>query len=137
MSAPVLTPYTTTLTDAARRRGIRVTMINPDPELPLFTLSREGRSVRCFNALTDLVGSATFNLLNNKRACHAWLRRARVPVPAQVPCDDARPEAALEFLRRHAPVVVKPCAQWGGRGGGSERAESLWRECAPKDYRSL
>ncbi len=111
-----LTPYTTTLTDEARRRGIRVALVNPDPDLPIFDLSRGGVTVRCFNALTDRVGAATYHLVNNKRACHTWLARQRVPVPAQLAFDDQAPAAALDFLRRHAPVVVKPCMQWGARG---------------------
>ncbi len=112
----MLTPYTTTLTDEARRRGIRVKLVNPDPNLPIFDLSRDGKTVRCFNALTDLVGAATYHLVNNKRACHAWLARRRLPVPAQLAYDDAHAGDALAFLRDHAPVVVKPCMQWGGRG---------------------
>jgi D-alanine-D-alanine ligase-like ATP-grasp enzyme len=112
----MLTPYTTTITDEARRRGIRVALVNPDPDLPIFDLSRNGKTVRCFNALTDLVGAATYHLVNNKRACHAWLARRRISVPAQLAYDDAHPDAALAFLRDHAPVVVKPCMQWGGRG---------------------
>ena len=112
----MLTPYTTTITDEAKRRGIRVTIINDDPDLPVFDLSKGGRSVRCFNALTDLVGAATYHLVNNKRACHNWLARRRIPVPAQLAYRDAESEAALDFLRKHAPVVVKPCMQWGGRG---------------------
>lgn len=112
----MLTPYTTTITDEARRRGIRVALVNPDPDLPVFDLSRDGTTVRCFNALTDLVGAATYHLVNNKRACHAWLVRRRISVPAQLAYDDAHPDAALAFLRDHAPVVVKPCMQWGGRG---------------------
>ncbi len=111
-----LTPYTTTITDEAERRGIRVEFLNADPDWPVFTLSRAGRTVRCFNALTDLVGSATFNLLNNKRACHAWLAGQGLPVPAQMPYADNNTAAHLEFLRAHAPIVVKPCSQWGGRG---------------------
>lgn len=111
-----LTPYTTTITDEAERRGIRVEFLNSDPEWPIFTLSRAGRTVRCFNALTDLVGAATFNLLNNKRACHAWLAGQGFPVPVQLPYADNNIAANLEFLRSRAPLVVKPCSQWGGRG---------------------
>jgi D-alanine-D-alanine ligase-like ATP-grasp enzyme len=40
----------------------------------------------------------------------------RIPVPAQTAYDDASPENALAFLKAYAPIVVKPCAQWGGRG---------------------
>ena len=111
-----LTPYTTTLTDAAKRRNIRVKMINPDPDLPIFDLSKAGKTIRCFNALTDLVGAATFHLVNNKRACHAWLAALRIPVPAQCAVDDAHPDVAEAFLQQYAPIVVKPCMQWGGRG---------------------
>jgi D-alanine-D-alanine ligase-like ATP-grasp enzyme len=111
-----LTPYTTTLTDAAKRRNIRVKMINPDPDLPIFDLSKAGKTIRCFNALTDLVGAATFHLVNNKRACHAWLDALRIPVPAQLAYCEAHLEEAVAFLQQHAPIVVKPCMQWGGRG---------------------
>lgn len=111
-----LTPYTTTLTDEARRRGIRVTMLNEDPDWPIFELCRDGNTVRCFNALTDRVGAATFHLLNNKRACHAWLSKLGVPVPRQLAYEDAHAADAVAFLKRHAPVVVKPCSQWGANG---------------------
>jgi len=122
-----VTPYTTTLTDEALRRGILVTMINPDPDLPIFDLSRDGKAVRCFNALTDRVGAATYHLVNNKRACHTWLASRRIAVPAQFAYDDARLADALRFLREHAPIVVKPCMQWGGRGisMGVRTAEDL------------
>jgi len=113
---PAFSLYTTTLTDEAKRRGIRVAFINPDPDLPVFDLSKDGKTVRCFNALTDLVGAATYHLVNHKRACHDWLMRHRIPVPAQTLYDDKHSDAALAFLRLHAPVVVKPCMQWGGRG---------------------
>jgi len=114
--APTLTPYTTTLTDEAQRRGIRVEMIHADPDLPIFDLVRGSTRVRCFNALTDRVGAATFHLLNSKRACHAWLVQRRIPVPAQLAYDESDPKAAFAFLKQHAPVVVKPCSQWGARG---------------------
>ena len=112
----MLTPYTTTLTDEAQRRGIRVEMIHADPDLPIFDLVRDSTRVRCFNALTDRVGAATFHLLNSKRACHAWLAQRRMPVPAQLAYDESAPQVALAFLKQYAPVVVKPCSQWGARG---------------------
>lgn len=111
-----LTPYTTTITDEAERRGIRVEFLHRDPDWPIFDLGMGNRKVRCFNALTDLVGSATFNLLNNKRACRQWLASLGFPVPAQMPYADNDTAANLDFLRKHSPLVVKPCSQWGGRG---------------------
>jgi len=115
-TGPVLTPYTTTLTDEAARQGIRVTWIHLDPDLPIFDVSKNGTTIRCFNALTDRVGAATYHLVNNKRACHAWLASHNIPVPAQHLVDDAHPETMRRFLKRYAPIVVKPCMQWGGRG---------------------
>ena len=112
----ILSVYTTTLTDEAQRRGIRVTLVNPDPDMPVFDLSKDGKTVRCFNGLTDLVGAATYHLVNSKRACHDWLACRRIPVAAQCPYDDKHQEAAFAFLSEHAPLVVKPYTQWGGRG---------------------
>ena len=112
----MLTPYTTTLTDEAANRGIPVTMINGDPDWPIFDLHLPGGPLRCFNALTDLVGAATYHLVNNKRSCHVWLADRGIPVPAQIAWSDRSPAEAEAFLSRYAPIVVKPCMQWGGRG---------------------
>ena len=106
------TVYTTTLTRAARQRGIRIRVL--DSSLPVFELSRGTERVRCFNALTDRVGAATFHLTQNKHAANQFLRRCGFPVPAQKKYVDW-PQAE-RFLRRHRSIVVKPCAQWGGRG---------------------
>ncbi|MCX6997563.1 MAG: hypothetical protein NTV49_10865 [Kiritimatiellaeota bacterium] len=106
------TVYTTTITRAARRRGIRVRVL--DDTLPVFELRQGGRSVRCYNALTDRVGAATFHLAQNKHAANRLLHRHGFPVPAQeLFVDFAR---ARRFLARHRALVVKPAAQWGGRG---------------------
>jgi D-alanine-D-alanine ligase-like ATP-grasp enzyme len=104
--------YTTTITDEARRRGIRVAVI--DPVAPIFVLSHGGRRVRCYNALTDRVGAVTFHMAQNKRLANAFLAGRGFPVPAQIPAGDR--EAARRFLRTYGRVVVKPCTQWGGRG---------------------
>jgi D-alanine-D-alanine ligase-like ATP-grasp enzyme len=106
------TVYTTTITTEARRRGIRVEVI--DPELPLFVLRHGRRAVRCFNALTDRVGAATFHLAQNKHSANRFLRQHGFPVPAQELYRNR--SQADRFLARHRSVVVKPCTQWGGRG---------------------
>jgi D-alanine-D-alanine ligase-like ATP-grasp enzyme len=104
--------YTTTITRAARARGLQVAVL--DPSQPVFELSRGRDAVRCFNALTDRVGAATFFLANHKHAANQFLRRHGFPVPAQLKFGDLA--AADKFLARHKHVVVKPCMQWGGRG---------------------
>ena len=104
--------YTTTITRAARARGLRVTVL--DSSQPIFELRRGREAVRCYNALTDRVGAATFFLANHKHAANQFLRCNGVSVPAQLKFSDFA--AAEKFLARHKPIVVKPCMQWGGRG---------------------
>jgi D-alanine-D-alanine ligase-like ATP-grasp enzyme len=108
----VNTLYTTTITDEARRRGIRIAVI--DPVAPIFTLRHAGRSVRCYNALTDTIGAVTFLMGQNKRLANTFLKQNGFPVPDQALFTDW-PDAE-RFLRRHRAIVVKPCTQWGGRG---------------------
>lgn len=104
--------YTTTITDEAARRGISVEVL--DPGLPVFLLSKGDRSIRCFNALTDKVGAATFHLAQDKRALNGFLKARGFSVPEQ----DAMLSLAQAsaFMRRHDGIVVKPAREWGGRG---------------------
>ena len=104
--------YTTTITAAARRRGIGIEVI--DPLTPIFVLAYKGRQVRCYNALTDRVGAVTFHMTQNKRLANLFLKKSGFPVPDQIPF--VGPDVARRFLRRHGSIVVKPCTQWGGRG---------------------
>lgn len=104
--------YTSTIIGAARARGLHVTVL--DPALPIFELRRGARKVRCYNALTDRVGAATFFLANHKHATNRFLHRRGLPVPDQIKFTNFA--AAQKFLARHHSIVVKPCLQWGGRG---------------------
>ena len=104
--------YTTTITRAARARGLRVAVL--DPAQPIFELRRGRKVVRCYNALTDRLGAATFFLANHKHAANRFLRRHRLPVPDQIKFSTFA--VAQKFLARHRSIVVKPCMQWGGRG---------------------
>ncbi|MBM4309349.1 MAG: hypothetical protein FJ119_00150 [Deltaproteobacteria bacterium] len=112
ISDPMLSPYTTTITDEARRRGIEVRVI--DASVPVFELCHGLCSVRCYRSLTDRVGAVTFHVTQNKYLAGRFLRARGFPVPEQeLYTDFAR---ALRFLEQHASIVVKPCTQWGARG---------------------
>ncbi len=104
--------YTTTITDEAARRGISVEAL--DPGLPVFLLSKGNRSVRCFNALTDKVGAATFHLAQDKRALNGFLKARGFSVPEQEALVSL--PQAVSFMRRHNGIVVKPAREWGARG---------------------
>jgi D-alanine-D-alanine ligase-like ATP-grasp enzyme len=104
--------YTTTITKAAQKRGIRI--IVHDPVLPIFELSFGGKSVRCYNGLTDHTGAATFHLAQDKGAANRFLHDHGFHVPAQQGYIDFK--QALSFLEQQEQIVVKPVSQWGGRG---------------------
>ena len=104
--------YTTTITTEARRRGIGIRVL--DPVTPIFELRHGRRRIRCYNALTDRVGAATFHLAQNKASANHFLRQHGFPVPDQELFQDLA--QANRFLARHRSIVVKPCQQWGGRG---------------------
>lgn len=104
--------YTTTITDEARKHGISVEVL--DEHMPVFILRKGGKSVRCFNALTDRVGAASFVMAQNKKAANSFLRKCGIPVPLQESFVDFK--KAIRFLKKYKSIVVKPSTQWGGRG---------------------
>lgn len=116
------TVYTTTITREARRRGIRVRVI--DRETPIFILAHGARRIRCFNALTDRVGAVSYLLSQDKCLAHRFLAKRGFPVPAQVKFTGWK--AARAFFRKHRCLVVKPCREWGGRG--ISVAVTRWKE---------
>jgi len=52
--------------------------------------------------------------MQNKYLAGRFLREHRFPVPPQK--RHTNYNNALEFLKQHGTIVVKPCAQWGARG---------------------
>jgi len=109
---PMLSPYTTTITNEARRRGITVHVV--DASVPIFELCHGSTTIRCYRSLTDCVGAVTFHLTQNKYLAGCFLRKHGFPVPPQKLYENLN--QALEFLKHNSPIVVKPCAQWGARG---------------------
>ena len=63
-------PYTTTITDEAVKRGIRVEVI--DPDTPIYNLVYKHRKIRCCRSLTDRVGAITFQLTQNKYLANSF-----------------------------------------------------------------
>ena len=109
---PMLSPYTTTITNEALRRGITVRVI--DASVPIFELCHGSSTIRCYRSLTDRVGAVTFHLTQNKYLAGRFLRDHGFPVPAQELY--ANFNQARGFLEQHRRIVVKPCMQWGARG---------------------
>lgn len=104
--------YTSTIINAAKKRGIGIEVI--DSQLPVFALSYGEKTVRCYNGLTDDVGAATFHLAHDKGAANRFLKNFGFPVPGQqVVTTFAK---ALAFMELYESIVVKPVSQWGGRG---------------------
>ena len=105
-------PYTTTITDEAKKRGISVEVI--DPDTPIYNLVHKGKKIRCCRSLTDRVGAITFQLTQNKHLANSFLRKHGFSVPAQELFQNY--QKAEIFLKRLKNIVVKPCSQWGARG---------------------
>lgn len=104
--------YSQVILDEARQRGVEVEIL--DPERNLFVLTHGGRSVRCWESLTDLTSAFTFHLCSDKSLTCELLRRAGLPVPAAVLVTEGR--QARGFLADHGAVVVKPLVGEQGRG---------------------
>ena len=105
-------PYTTTITDEAVKRGIRVEVI--DPDTPIYNLVYKGKKIRCCRSLTDRVGAITFQLTQNKHLANSFLKKHGFSVPAQELFENY--QKAEIFLKQFKNIVVKPCSQWGARG---------------------
>lgn len=106
------TVYTTTITSAAKARGIAVNVL--DPVLPIFELQYNNNHIRCYNGLTDLTGGASFHLAQDKGAANRYLRKLGFHVPDQEVFTNY--SNAINFLDKNKSIVVKPISQWGGRG---------------------
>ncbi len=72
---PMLSPYTTTITNEARCRGIAVHVV--DASVPIFELRHGSTTIRCYRSLTDRVGAVTFHLTQNKYLAGCFLSTGR------------------------------------------------------------
>jgi GNAT-family acetyltransferase (TIGR03103 family) len=99
-----LNPYAAIIIREARRRGIRVDVL--DAKAAYFALSFGGRTIVCRESLTELTSAIAMSRCDDKAVTHRVLAAAGLRVPAQT---EAGISAENEsFLERYGRVVVKP-----------------------------
>jgi GNAT-family acetyltransferase (TIGR03103 family) len=107
-----LNPYARIIADEARRRGIRVRVI--DAEFGYLALSHGGREVVTRESLSELTTAVAMSRCDDKRVTRRLLAGAGLRVPrAHTAAFDA---ADLAFLAEVGEVVVKPAR--GEQGSG-------------------
>jgi GNAT-family acetyltransferase (TIGR03103 family) len=114
--AAELNPYAVIIIEEARRRGIKVEVL--DEELAYFRLSLGGRSVVCRESLTELTSAVAFCRCDDKRLTHRLLNGAGLSVPSQQLAGEQAEN--LAFLERYGSVVVKPAR---GEQGAAVRVD--------------
>ena len=107
-----LNPYATIVIREARRRGISVEVL--DMETGHFALTFGGRTIVCWEALSELTSAIAYCRCDDKSLTRRILHRANLKVPEQISARD--PERNREFLKKHGSVVVKPARGEQGRG---------------------
>jgi len=107
-----LNPYAQIISDEAYRRGIAVEVI--DAPAGLFKLSLGGRVVHCRESLTDATSAVAMSRCDDKALTSRLLHRAGLRVPEQRELNSEKD--ALDFLREHGRIVIKPAR--GEQGAG-------------------
>jgi len=106
-------PYAKIIVNEARRRGIRVEVV--DAEAGYFRLTHGGRTVLCRESLSELTSAVAMSICDDKSVTRRVVSAAGVHVPAQLD-GDASPGEIAEFVKRCGRIVVKPARGEQGRG---------------------
>jgi len=109
-----LNPYARIITDEARRRGIRVEVLDEDHNY--FKLMHAGRSIVCRESLTELTSAIAMSRCDDKRLTNRVLKSAGLQVPQQFPANTDDAQANLAVLDKLKRVVVKPARGEQGNG---------------------
>lgn len=107
-----LNVYAGVIVDEARRRGVRVEVL--DREAGYFRLTLGGRSITCRESLSQLTTAIAMSRCQDKQVTRRTLTAAGLATPEQRRADDSAED--LAFLRRHRAVVVKPANGEQGHG---------------------
>jgi GNAT-family acetyltransferase (TIGR03103 family) len=107
-----LNPYAMIIINEARRRGIRVEVL--DKEDNYFRLSSGGTSVVCRESLTELTSAIAMSRCSDKKTTLRLLKNAGLKVPKQKIA--GKPSDNHEFLKKYGAIVVKPAVGEQGTG---------------------
>ncbi|WP_028575183.1 N-acetylglutaminylglutamine synthetase [Desulfonatronovibrio hydrogenovorans] len=107
-----LNPYSTIIIKEARRRGISVEVL--DQESGHFALTLGGRTVVCWESLSEMTSAIALCRCDDKSLTRRILRRAGLNVPEQIKAGNR--EENHVFLQKHGSLVVKPAR--GEQGAG-------------------
>ncbi|MEO8494845.1 MAG: hypothetical protein ABI614_07225 [Planctomycetota bacterium] len=88
-----------------------------DRQGELLTIARGDVEAKLFRNYTDLDGPVTLRAAGTKPLVHEVLRTHSIPTPNYETFSLNRMQVALDFLRSHAPCVVKPAAGTGAGAG--------------------
>ncbi|MCD8562999.1 MAG: N-acetylglutaminylglutamine synthetase [Alphaproteobacteria bacterium] len=110
--AQTLNPYAMIIINEARRRGIRVEVL--DEEENYFRLSMGASSIVCRESLSELTSAIAMSRCSDKRTTSRLLKKVDLRVPDQIEATDDDINAA--FLKRYKRLVVKPAI--GEQGAG-------------------
>ncbi len=107
-----LGPYAAIITNEARRRGIKVKLL--DVAAGYFLLSSADRSIVCRESLSELTSAIAMSRCDDKAVTTRLLAANGLRVPAQL--SEAGSEGNRTFLQKHPRIVVKPAH--GEQGAG-------------------
>ncbi|MDP0497488.1 MAG: N-acetylglutaminylglutamine synthetase [Verrucomicrobiota bacterium JB024] len=105
-------PYAAIIINEALRRGIAVDPLSP--ERGYFRLSLGGRTVTCWESLSELTSAIALMRTGDKQYTREILNEHKLCTPDQITAGDRRQE--LRFLNTHKSVVVKPLHGEQGQG---------------------
>ncbi|MBF0588169.1 MAG: N-acetylglutaminylglutamine synthetase [Magnetococcales bacterium] len=104
--------YARIIIDEARRRGIAVEVIHAS--MGLFNLSFGGRTIKCWESLSELTPATSMSICDRKDITHTILKKAGLKVPDQQVESGKKSNEA--FLKKHGRLVIKPARGEQGQG---------------------
>lgn len=109
---PGLNPYARLIVDEARKRGIRIDIV--DETFGLFTLTLGSKTISCRESLSDLTTAVAMTKCDDKRLTRNILAARNLRVPEQIVYTDL--DKAVGFMKGKKAVVVKPARGEQGEG---------------------